>query len=87
MIRESSSFPRELYASVVQLVGNAQRYYYTVYDWVIHLLENNPEFAAKASEVINEYYTDALAWINVNLVPQLQVAAHIWKASARGGGE
>lgn len=65
----------ELYASVVQLVGNAQRYYYTVYDWVIHLLENNPEFAAKASEVINEYYTDALAWINVNLVPQLQVAA------------
>ena len=65
----------ELYASVVQLVDNAQRYYYTVYDWVIHLLENNPEFAAKASEVINEYYTDALAWINVNLVPQLQVAA------------
>ena len=49
----------ELYASVVQLVGNAQRYYYTVYDWVIHLLENNPEFAAKASEVINEYYTEA----------------------------
>ena len=65
----------ELYASVVQLVDNAQRYYYTVYDWVIHLLESNPEFAAKASEVINEYYTDALAWINVNLVPQLQVAA------------
>ena len=65
----------ELYASVVQLVDNAQRYYYTVYDWVIHLLESNPEFAARASEVINEYYTDALAWLNVNLVPQLQVAA------------
>ena len=64
----------ELYASVVQLVDNAQRYYYTVYDWVIHLLESNPEFAARASEVINEYYTDALAWLNVNLVPQLQVA-------------
>ena len=64
----------ELYASIVQLVGNAQRYYYTVYNWVIHMLESNPEFAAKATEVINEYYTDALAWLNVNLVPQLQAA-------------
>ena len=64
----------ELYASIMQLVDNAQRYYYTVYNWVIHMLESNPEFARKASEVINEYYTDALAWLNVNLVPQLQVA-------------
>jgi len=65
----------ELYTSVKQLIDNAQRYYNTIYDWVIHMLENNPEFAARASEVINEYYTDALAWANVNLVPQLQTAA------------
>lgn len=64
----------ELYASVKQLAGNAQRYYYTIYNWVIHILENNPEFAAKVTEIINEYYTEALAWINVNLVPQLQAA-------------
>lgn len=65
----------ELYASVKQLVDNAQRYYNTIYAWVIHMLENNPEFAAKASEVINEYYTDALAWANANLMPRLQEAA------------
>ncbi len=64
----------ELVASVQQLAGNAQRYYNTVYSWVIHLLENNPEFALRASEIINEYYTDALNWVNVNLAPQLQVA-------------
>ena len=65
----------ELYASVVQLVNNAQGYYNKVYGWVIHILENNPKFAAKATEIINEYYTDALAWIKVNLVPQIQSAA------------
>ncbi len=64
----------ELYASVMQLVGNAQRYYYTIYNWVIHMLESNPEFAAKATEIINEYYTDALTWANNNLVPRLQEA-------------
>ncbi len=65
----------ELYASVLQLANNARGYYYKVYGWVIHMLESNPDFAVKATEVINEYYTDALAWINVNLVPQLQTAA------------
>ncbi|MDE7260777.1 MAG: AI-2E family transporter, partial [Oscillospiraceae bacterium] len=64
----------ELYASVKQLFDNAQRYYNTIYAWVIHILENNPQFAAKASEIINEYYTDAIAWANANLVPQLQSA-------------
>ncbi len=64
----------ELVTSVQQLAGNAQRYYNTVYSWVIHLLENNPDFAQRASEIITEYYTDALEWININLAPQLQVA-------------
>lgn len=64
----------ELVESVKQLAANAQGYYYTVYNWVLHLLENNPEFAARAREVINEYYTDALTWINDNLMPQIQVA-------------
>ena len=64
----------ELYASVIQLANNAQNYYNKVYSWVIHLLENNPEFAAKATEVINEYYTDALQWLRENLAPRLQTA-------------
>ena len=64
----------ELYRSVLQLAANAKDYYYTIADWVQRLLENNPEFAEKASEVFNEYYQDALAWVNDKLVPQLQVA-------------
>ena len=64
----------ELYKSVMQLVGNTKTYYNTVYNWVLHLLESNPEFASRAAELINEYYTDALTWLNENLVPQLQTA-------------
>ncbi len=64
----------ELYRSVLQLAANAKDYYYTIADWVQRLLENNPDFAQKASEVFNEYYQDALGWVNDKLVPQLQVA-------------
>ncbi len=64
----------ELYRSVLQLAANAKDYYSTIADWVQRLLENNPEFAQRASEVFNEYYQDALAWVNDKLVPQLQVA-------------
>lgn len=64
----------ELYKSVMQLVDNAQGYYYQIYNWVLHLLENNPEIEAKAKEIINNYYTEALTWVNNNLMPQLQVA-------------
>ena len=64
----------ELYRSLVQLVGNATVYYETVESWCISLLENNPDLAHKASEMFNQYYEDALVWINRNVVPQLQVA-------------
>ena len=35
----------ELYKSVMQLAANAKDYYYTVYNWVRHLWENNPEIS------------------------------------------
>ena len=71
----------ELYNSVRQLVANAQDYYNTVYAWILHLVENNPAFTAQVRNLANEYYSEALAWINNNLVPQLQVAVQ-----ALGGG-
>ena len=64
----------ELYNSVKQLVANAQDYYFTVRDWILHLVENNPDFTNWSGNLINEYYSEALSWINNNLVPQLQVA-------------
>jgi predicted PurR-regulated permease PerM len=64
----------ELYQSILQLAGNAERYYYTVVEWVERLLENNPQIAQKVYDLFNEYYQDALAWLQEKLVPQLQVA-------------
>lgn len=74
----------ELYKSVMLLVGNAQNYYNTVYNWVMHLMESNPEIAAKATELINEYYTDALTWLNNNLMPQLQNAVQAFTGGLLG---
>ena len=64
----------ELYKSVMQLAANAKDYYYTVYNWVRHLWENNPEISQWAENLVSKYYAEALAWVNNNLVPQLQVA-------------
>lgn len=74
----------ELYKSVMQLVGNARGYYNTIYNWVLHILENNPEIAARATELINEYYTEALTWLNENLVPQLQTAIQAFTGGVLG---
>ncbi len=64
----------ELYKSVLQLAANAEGYYWTIVAWVQGLLEDNPDFAQKAAEVINAYYQDALTWLSDRLVPQIQVA-------------
>ena len=64
----------ELYKSMVQLVGNVDSYYRTVVAWVTKILEDNPVFAQKASDLIAEYYQDALALLRDKLVPQIEVA-------------
>jgi len=74
----------ELYKSVMLLISNAQGYYNTIYNWVLHLLENNPGITAVATELINKYYTEALAWLNNNLVPQLQTAVQAFTGGVVG---
>lgn len=74
----------ELYKSVVQLAANAQDYYNTIYNWVLHTLENNPNFAAWATQVINEYYMEALTWVRNHLVPQLQTAVQAFTGGLLG---
>ncbi|MDE7218365.1 MAG: AI-2E family transporter [Oscillospiraceae bacterium] len=73
----------ELYSSVLQLIDNARIYYKTIEEWVLRLLENHPDLARQAEDVLNEYYEDiflnqhyeeALAWVKNNLMPQLQAA-------------
>lgn len=64
----------ELYKSVQQLFDNVNTYYKTIEGWVLHLLESYPELAQKARELFNEYYQQALVWLQENLAPQLQAA-------------
>ena len=64
----------ELYKSVVQLVANGEGYYNQVLAWATNLLENNPDFARWATDLIEEYYNDALLWISNQLLPQVEVA-------------
>jgi len=64
----------ELYKSLVQLVNNVDGYYRTVVAWVTGILEDNPIFAQRAGELIDEYYQDALTWLSEKLMPQVQVA-------------
>ena len=64
----------ELYQSVLQLAANGESYYYTVTRWVQGLLDDNPDFAQAVSQVINEYYRDAITWLSSQLTPRLQTA-------------
>jgi len=64
----------ELVSSIKQLAANAKGYYDTIEAWSVRLLNNNPELARQAQELFNQYYQDALLWINRNVVPQLQAA-------------
>lgn len=64
----------ELYKSIQQLVENAEGYYRTILTWATELLENNPDFAAWATALIEEYYNDALLWVRNQLLPQVEVA-------------
>lgn len=64
----------ELYKSIMQLAGNVKTYYKTIEAWVLHLLESNPDLAQRAQELFNQYYQQALDWLQTNLAPQLQAA-------------
>ena len=64
----------ELYKSIRQLIANGETYYKQIMAWAMNMLENNPEFAAWAEQVIQEYYNDALVWVSEQVLPQVEVA-------------
>ncbi len=64
----------ELYKSVLLLIANGENYYKQILAWAMNLLENNPDFAAWAGELIQEYYNDALLWVSEQVLPQVEVA-------------
>ena len=62
----------ELYSSILQLIGNVETYYNTIYGWVESLLEANPEVEHWAAQQLNDYYNDINAWLTNTLLPQAQ---------------
>ncbi|MCI8690473.1 MAG: AI-2E family transporter [Oscillibacter sp.] len=62
----------ELYRSVLQLVSNAETYYYTLSGWITHLLETNPPVADWVSRQLDTYFKDINTWLTRGVLPQLQ---------------
>ena len=62
----------ELYRSLLQLAGNVETYYNTIYGWVEHLLETNPDVEHWVTVQMNAYYTDINKWLSETLLPQAQ---------------
>lgn len=59
-------------SSVARLVENARTYYDRIYSWIMRLLEDNPEYAAYAESIFDQYYEGALSWVQTNLLPRAQ---------------
>lgn len=63
----------ELYRSIVQLLGNVENYYHTIYAWVEHLLETNQELEQWAAAQLEAFYLDIDSWLTNTLLPQAQL--------------
>ena len=75
----------ELYKSVLQLIGNVENYYHTIYGWVEHLLETNPELEHWAAAQMDHYYNNINLWLTETLLPQAQqlmtaLSGGVWSA-------
>lgn len=63
----------ELYKSVLQLVSNAETYYWTISDWVQHLLEMNPTLETWVAAQMDGIYADISHWVKTDMLPQAQI--------------
>lgn len=63
-----------LYKSVLQLISNGETYYNNIVAWAQNILDNNPQFAATAGKLIEEYYNDFITWVGGQVLPKMEVA-------------
>jgi len=61
----------QLMDSAKVLINNAEEYYNTVYAWIKHLLENNPELERWVLDLLDGYFGDLQSWIT-RVMPQAQ---------------
>lgn len=62
----------EVYQSIVRLIGNMETYYYTINNWIVGLLEKNPDLESLVTEQLNVYYKDLSSLITDQVLPQAQ---------------
>lgn len=61
----------EIYRSILQLIGNAEKYYNTINLWTMALLEQNPALESWVTDQLSVYYND-LSNLMDQLLPQAQ---------------
>ena len=61
----------QLIDSAKVLIANAEDYYNTVYAWINHLLENNPQLGNWVLNLLDDYFGDLQSWIT-RIMPQAQ---------------
>ncbi|MBR4870135.1 MAG: AI-2E family transporter [Oscillospiraceae bacterium] len=61
----------QLVESAKVLVSNAEDYYNTIYVWITHLLENNPELERWTLDLMDGYFGDLKSWVT-RVMPQAQ---------------
>ena len=64
----------QLYKSILQLIDNGESYYNNIVAWAQNILDKNPQFAATAGQLMEEYYNDLITWISGQLLPKMEVA-------------
>ena len=62
----------QLVESITMLINNAENYYNKIYDWANGLLNGDTQMGSWASELIDKYYDDALAYLEGHILPWAQ---------------
>lgn len=61
----------QIFNSIKTITEQFPTYVDTLTKWISQLLEDNPEFAKNATELINKYSVDFEYYVNTKLIPQL----------------
>ena len=75
----------QLYESILTLAGNAESYYRNVVQWIQRFLEDNPTAKNWLTNLVQDYYEDAVAWLRNTLLPQAQALITSFTSGLVGG--
>lgn len=68
----SSMILPELYTNIINIANSVPEYYHNVYQWLVHLFENNPELEAQVLYLYREGMAAVQSYISAELLPSIQ---------------